>query len=105
MTKAAKREFQKDNEFEGEDKSDYGEGECLVYYRCSLRNTILDVLSAREGWKETTSSIDWDLNWADTAWIRENFNTLKLDDAQKINHFKNHYELTRKDLLNKNLRR
>jgi len=29
----------------------------------------------------------------------------KMDDDQRLNHFPNHYELTRKDLMVKNLKR
>ena len=27
----------------------------------------------RPGWHETDSQVDWDFNWADVAWIRENY--------------------------------
>ena len=33
------------------------------------------------------------------------YDTLHLRDNQKLNHFRNHYELTRKDLLVKNIKR
>jgi tubulin polyglutamylase TTLL9 len=64
-------------------------------------------MSNIDGWHETASDEDWDLNWADVGWIRENFDIMqpKWQDHQRINHFKNHYELTRKDLLIKNLKR
>eukprot|EP00644_Phytophthora_capsici_P012364 jgi/Phyca11/10089/fgenesh1_pm.PHYCAscaffold_46_\ len=58
------------------------------------------------GWIETESDLDWDLHWADVGWIRENLDAFTpLQDHQRINHFQNHYELTRKDLLVKNLKR
>ena len=43
--------------------------------------------------------------WVDTGWIRENFDTMHLEQHQRVNHFRNHYELTRKDSMNKNLKR
>ena len=43
--------------------------------------------------------------WADTGWIREYFDTMHLEAHQRINHFRNHYELTRKDAMVKNLKR
>ncbi|KAF1336035.1 Tubulin-tyrosine ligase family, partial [Globisporangium splendens] len=47
-----------------------------------------------------------DLHWADVGWIREHLDAFTpLQDHQRINHFQNHYELTRKDLLVKNLKR
>lgn len=38
-------------------------------------------------------------------WIHNELNQLHLHDWQRINHFPNHQELTRKDLLIKNLKR
>jgi len=72
---------------------------------CSLRNTIYDALRNRPGWVETDSDTDFDFAWADVPWMRQNFDGLRLDETQRINHFRNHYELTRKDLMVKNLKR
>jgi len=76
-----------------------------VLFRTSLHNTVYDVFRSRPNWKETDSDTDWDINWADVGWIRDYFDHIHLDDHQRINHFRNHYELTRKDLLIKNLKR
>lgn len=76
-----------------------------VLFRTSHHNTIFDVLRSRAGWEETHSDTDWDINWADTAWVRENFDHIHFEDHQRVNHFRNHYELTRKDLTIKNLKR
>ena len=38
-------------------------------------------------------------------WIHHELDKIHLHDFQRINHFPNHYELTRKDLLVKNLKR
>jgi tubulin polyglutamylase TTLL9 len=54
--------------------------------------------------------------WADKEWMREFFDQMHLMDNQKVNHFRNHFEvmllinnlrnqLTRKDNLMKNLKR
>jgi len=37
--------------------------------------------------------------------IYEILNNFRLSSTQKLNHFRNHYELTKKDLLVKNLKR
>ena len=58
-----------------------------------------------KGWQETESDTDWDVAWVDKDWIRENFDLTHMADHQRINHFRNHYELTRKDNLIKNLMR
>jgi tubulin polyglutamylase TTLL9 len=39
------------------------------------------------------------------SWIHHELDKIHLHDWQHINHFPNHYELTRKDLLIKNLKR
>jgi tubulin polyglutamylase TTLL9 len=41
----------------------------------------------------------------DTGWCHENLDRVRLAAHQRVNHFRNHYELTRKDLLVKNLKR
>ncbi len=38
-------------------------------------------------------------------WIHHELDKVHLTEWQRINHFPNHYELTRKDLLIKNLKR
>ncbi|KAG5507572.1 hypothetical protein JKF63_06521 [Porcisia hertigi] len=75
-----------------------------IRFRCFLRNTILDVMRCR-GWIETDSESDWDYYWADVSWIRENYDILRLDDNQHLNHFRNHYELTRKDTMVRNIKK
>lgn len=75
-----------------------------IRFRCAFHNTIYDVLKAR-GFKETDAELDWDLYWADKEWIHDVFDHIHLQPHQKVNHFRNHYELTRKDLLVKNLKR
>ena len=87
-----------------------------IIFRCAHSNTIRDVLCATPGWAENYAGgsaaeyngrldLDWDIFWADTAWIHEHYDKLRLDEHQRLNHFRNHYELTRKDLLTKNLKR
>ncbi|KAK3268010.1 hypothetical protein CYMTET_23462 [Cymbomonas tetramitiformis] len=77
----------------------------LVRFRSSLHNTIYEVMKERPGWMETDSELDWDIFWADTGWVHDHIAHVHLLDHQRINHFPNHYELTRKDLLVKNLKR
>jgi len=40
-----------------------------ILWRSSLRNTIYDVLKAREGWQEIESDTDWDFFWADKGCV------------------------------------
>jgi tubulin polyglutamylase TTLL9 len=75
-----------------------------IRFKSFLNNTVMDVMKAR-GWRFTESETDWDFYWADTSWVREGFDQVRWDEGQRVNHFRNHYELTRKDLIIKNLKR
>ncbi|CAJ1406444.1 unnamed protein product [Effrenium voratum] len=75
-----------------------------IKFRCAFHNTIYDVLKSR-GFRETENEMDFDLFWCDKEWIHEVFDHIHLQAHQRVNHFRNHYELTRKDLLVKNIRR
>lgn len=86
----------------------------LVRFRCAKLhqgssghheyNTIYDVLKSR-GWKETEIDTEWNIFWCDKDWIHSFFDKMHLDPHQHVNHFINHYELCRKDLLVKNMKR
>eukprot|EP00794_Sanderia_malayensis_P018747 gene18747-20636_t len=76
-----------------------------IKYRCGFQNTIYDVLNSRSGWVEATSETDWDFIWTDRSGVTEIFDNTYLEEHVKINHFRNHYELTRKNLMAKNLKR
>lgn len=43
------------------------------------------VLTIRDG--------EWDFNWCDVAWLRENFDHSYMEEHVRINHFRNHYEV------------
>ncbi|KDO20703.1 hypothetical protein SPRG_13914 [Saprolegnia parasitica CBS 223.65] len=61
----------------------------------------------RRGWQRTDGN-DWNVYWANKVSIKSMFNPesgIRLGDGQYVNHFPNHYELTRKDLMVKNLKR
>lgn len=79
-----------------------------IRFRTSLSNTILDVMRAR-GWQEVTSESaqpnDWDIYWCDREWLKDNYDHTYFQEHVKLSHFRNHYELTRKNLMVKNLRR
>lgn len=83
-----------------------------VRFRTHFHNTLLDVLLGL-GWTHMSDSeaeaceeqggAAWDLHWADVGWIRDTLDTYR--GAGRVNHFRNYYELTRKDLVVKNLKR
>ena len=75
-------------------------------FKCAFHNTIYDVLLNR-GFKEVTGETDmsWDIFWCEKDWIREVFDKVHLSQGQKVNHFRNHFMLTRKDNLAKHVRK
>ncbi|XP_066240221.1 probable tubulin polyglutamylase TTLL9 isoform X4 [Saccopteryx leptura] len=48
---------------------------------------------------------EWDFYWCEISWLRENFDHTYMDEHTRISHFRNHYELTRKNYMVKNLKR
>jgi tubulin polyglutamylase TTLL9 len=79
--------------------------ERAIRFKCLHRNTILDVLKSRPGWQEAGEEGPWDFFWCDVTWIREHYDHTYLEEHQRICHFRNHYELTRKNLMARNLKR
>lgn len=77
----------------------------FIRFKCVLTNTILDVLRQRPGWVEVKDEGEWDFYWCDISWLRENFGYTYMDEHVRICHFRNHYELTRKNFMVKNLKR
>ncbi|CAG9803751.1 unnamed protein product [Chironomus riparius] len=62
----------------------------------------------KRGWMQVTADDDWNFYWAGTQTCRNIFSVdsgYRMHDNQIINHFPNHYELSRKDLLVKNIKR
>ncbi|KAL3665826.1 hypothetical protein V7S43_009252 [Phytophthora oleae] len=61
----------------------------------------------RRGWTKADAD-EWNIYWANKTTIKNMFNPengVRLVDGQYVNHFPNHYELTRKDLMVKNIKR
>lgn len=75
-----------------------------IKFRCSLSNTILDVLRARPGWTEVTTG-DWDFCWCGVDWMSTQEEYNYFPENSKVSHFRNYFELTRKNLMVKNLKR
>ncbi|XP_061486802.1 probable tubulin polyglutamylase TTLL9 isoform X6 [Rhineura floridana] len=81
------------------------EPRACIRFKCALTNTILDVLRQRPGWVEVKEEGEWDFYWCDVRWLQENFDHTYMDEHVRISHFRNHYELTRKNYVVKNLKR
>uniref|UniRef100_A0A8C6EZB2 Tubulin--tyrosine ligase-like protein 9 n=1 Tax=Marmota marmota marmota TaxID=9994 RepID=A0A8C6EZB2_MARMA len=81
------------------------EQRALIRFKTTLMNTLMDVLRHRPGWVEVKDEGEWDFYWCDVSWLRENFDHTYMDEHVRICHFRNHYELTRKNYMVKNLKR
>lgn len=71
------------------------------------RSVVLSNFEKR-GWKQVGPDDKWNLYWASTQTCHSLFNLdsgFRMQDNQMINHFPNHYELSRKDKLVRNIRR
>eukprot|EP00471_Norrisiella_sphaerica_P003421 CAMPEP_0184481484 /NCGR_PEP_ID=MMETSP0113_2-20130426/3026_1 /TAXON_ID=91329 /ORGANISM="Norrisiella sphaerica, Strain BC52" /LENGTH=425 /DNA_ID=CAMNT_0026860635 /DNA_START=81 /DNA_END=1355 /DNA_ORIENTATION=+ len=79
-----------------------------VKYRTDFDKTALQSNYDKRKWQKTTSDTDWNFFWASVVTVRQIFNPeigYRLNDSQIINHFPNHVEMTRKDLMVKNIKR
>ena len=64
--------------------------------------------SAAAASSSSSVSMDWNIYWASVGTVRAIFSAdsgIRLNDMQLLNHYPNHYELTRKDLMVKNMKR
>lgn len=81
-----------------------------IRWRADFDKLVLTANCARRGWEqwEPEDGDDWDVYWASVHSARALFSPesgIKLNEHQRVNHFPNQQELTRKDLMAKNLRR
>ncbi|XP_046959674.1 polyglutamylase complex subunit TTLL1-like [Vanessa cardui] len=71
------------------------------------KSIVINSFKIRD-WKQVLPSEEWNIYWSNTLNCRTLFNHengYRFQDRQLINHFPNHYELVRKDLLVKNIHR
>ena len=79
-----------------------------VRWRVDHEKGVLVSNFERRGWSRSEDEGEWNFYWASPHSIKQIFNpenNMRLADQQLVNHFPNHYELTRKDLMVKNLKR
>ena len=74
-----------------------------IRFKTSFRNCVLEAFRKR-GYKEVEDD-GWDILWVERDQIYNILNHSHLQPHQRINHYRNHFELTRKDLMVKNLKR
>ncbi|RXM30173.1 putative tubulin polyglutamylase TTLL1 [Acipenser ruthenus] len=79
-----------------------------VKWMTDIEKSVLVNNFEKRGWIQVSESEDWNFYWMSVQTIRNAFsvdNGYRLSDDQIVNHFPNHYELTRKDMMIKNIKR
>ncbi|TGZ74943.1 hypothetical protein CRM22_000658, partial [Opisthorchis felineus] len=79
-------------------------GSYIIKYKCTLTNTIGSVLRNR-GWQEVSREDECEFYWCEPMAMKELFDHGLPNCLMKVCHFRNHHELTRKNLMVKNLKR
>jgi len=78
-------------------------------WKTDLEKCVVTLNYDRRGWERTKEGdSDWNIYWASVGTVKQIFNPesgYRLNDMQLINHYPNHFELTRKDLMVKNYKR
>ncbi|XP_071809218.1 polyglutamylase complex subunit TTLL1-like [Asterias amurensis] len=80
----------------------------VVKFASDQDKSVLSSNFEKRGWIQVSPEEDWNFYWSNVQTTRNIFNVdtgYRLQDDQIINHFPNHYELTRKDLMVKNIKR
>ncbi|KAJ8261820.1 hypothetical protein GJAV_G00158790 [Gymnothorax javanicus] len=79
-----------------------------VKWVTDIEKSVLINNFEKRGWVQVSDTDDWNFYWMSVQTIRMVFTVetgYRLSDEQMVNHFPNHYELTRKDLMIKNIKR
>lgn len=85
-------------------------GAAAPVFKCKtdIDKIVITTNFEKRGWTRTSEVDEWNFYWAGKHTIRNIYgpdSSRRLSDCQIISHFPNHYELTRKDNLIKNLKR
>lgn len=80
-----------------------------IKWKTDLEKYVITVNYERRGWQRAADNDpDWNIYWANVNTVKMIFNPesgYRLNDMQLLNHYPNHFELTRKDLMVKNIKR
>ena len=84
-------------------RDDFERHPSKIKFKTPFRNCVLDAFKAK-GYKETQKE-EWDVTWVDQCHVYTMLIHGHVKAYQRINHFRNHQELTRKDLMVRNIKR
>ena len=76
--------------------------------RTDFEKSVIVANFEKRGWLQSVNDLEWNVYWASVGSIKQWFNPdsgQRLGDDQIISHFPNHGELTRKDMMVKNVKR
>ncbi|XP_078738419.1 polyglutamylase complex subunit TTLL1 isoform X2 [Lampetra fluviatilis] len=79
-----------------------------VKWATDVEKSVLVNNFEKRGWVQVAPDEAWNIYWASVQSTRGIFSLetgFRLADDQLVNHYPNHYELTRKDLMVKNIKR
>lgn len=79
-----------------------------IKWKCDLDRSVIFENMEERGWDESSQENDWNFYWIAATQIKKLFQPSAktfLGPKQLANHFQNHYELTRKDLMAKNIKK
>jgi tubulin polyglutamylase TTLL9 len=74
-----------------------------IKFKTYFTNCIQETLASRT--YRQTEDDDWNIYWCEKEFIAETLDKIRLFPDRRINHFRNFYEICRKDLLSKNVKR
>jgi len=78
-----------------------------IKYKADVDRGVVISTFKRNGWEHTDGD-DWNVGWFNVATVRAMFlpeTRFRFGDQQMVNHYPNHWELTRKDTMVKNIKR
>ena len=94
--------------YQTDKKNKHSNARAKLLWKSDLNKDVIIQNFTDRGWEECSESDNWNFYWASVNTIRSIFhpkNFTKLNDNQILNHFPNFYELTRKDLMAKNIKK
>jgi len=100
-------QFSKAKQQQRIEKSGHFNSRVKLYWKSDLNKDVIIQNFVDRFWEEDDNDT-WNFYWANVVTVRQIFSGksyVKLNDSQIINHFPNFYELTRKDLMAKNIKK